>query len=167
MDGDLLLKSVAKIGGEDAEKIVKFLAEKGKATEEEIAKATEVKLNEIRKILFKLHSFNIASSESVQDKKTGWLMFYWRIQQEQLESVIRTQKRRILERLQARFQYEQEHDFYYCFSETCRKVTFEEAMESIFKCPTCGRNLQHFENTAVVEGLSKRVSSVKNELETE
>lgn len=158
---------MAKIGGEDAEKIVKFLVEKGKATEDEIAKATDVKLNEIRKILFKLHNFNLASSESVQDKKTGWLIFYWRIQQDQLESVIRTQKRRILERLQARFQYEQEHDFYYCFNETCRKLTFEEAMESIFKCPTCGRSLQHFDNVEVVEGLEKRVSSLKNELETE
>jgi len=167
LDEDLILKAVTKIGGEDAKKIVKFLLEKGKATEDEITKATEVKLNEIRKILFKLHGFNLAVSQSIQDKKTGWLIFYWRVQPEQHESVIRTQKRRILERLKTRSQYEQEHDFYYCFNETCRKLTFEEAMESIFKCPTCGKTLQHFDNAEVIERLSERVNALKNELDTE
>jgi len=167
LDEELLIKAVDKIGSEDAVKIVKELLHRGKATEDELAKATGVKLNDIRKILFKLHSFSLAFSESVQDKKTGWLIFYWRIRPEQFESVIRTQKRRILEKLETRLEFEKTHEFYSCVREECPRLTFEEALETLFKCPKCGGPLQHFDNASIVERLSERVRRLRKELESE
>ncbi|RLI04920.1 transcription factor, partial [Candidatus Bathyarchaeota archaeon] len=106
-------------------------------------------------------------SESVQDKKTGWLIFYWRIQEDQLKSVIRAQKRRILEKLQVRLEFEKEHDFFYCNDNHCGRYTFEEAMENIFRCPKCGGPLQHFDNSKTIEMLEKKIKELKEELENE
>ncbi|RLI05816.1 transcription factor, partial [Candidatus Bathyarchaeota archaeon] len=68
MEDRLLQKVALKIGGEEAIKIVEELKKKGKLTEEELAKATNIKLSDIRKILFKLHNFSLVTSEGVQDK---------------------------------------------------------------------------------------------------
>ncbi len=167
VDESLLYKVASKIGGEEAVKIVKELKKKGKATEEELAKETDIKLSELRKILFKLHSFSLVTSENVQDTKTGWLIFYWRLQEDQLKSVVRAQKRRILEKLQARLEFEKTHDFFYCNDKHCGRYTFEEAVENFFKCPSCGGTLQHFDNSKVIEALEKKIKMLKEELEHE
>jgi len=162
----LLDKIVEKIGGEDAVKIIGELKKRGKATEEELVRSTGVKLTEVRKILFRLHNFSIVSSETVQDKNTGWMTFYWVLQKDQLKSLVRTQKRRILEKLKARLEFEKTHDFFYCESGHGR-FTFEEAMENIFRCPTCSTPLKHFDNSKIVEVLEKKVKELEEEIEHE
>ncbi len=166
VDEAVLYKVVSRFG-DDAVKIVKELMARGRATEDELNRATGVKLNEIRKILFKLHNFSLAFSESIQDEKSGWLIFYWRIQLNRLDTVITTQKRRILEKLEARLEYERAHDFYYCNNDDCQRLTFEEAMESIFKCPKCGKSLEHFDNTQIIDLLTKTINSLREEMESE
>jgi transcription initiation factor TFIIE subunit alpha len=84
-----------------------------------------------------------------------------------METIIRMQKRRVLEKLAARLEYEKAHDFYFCYNSGCRRLTFEDAMESIFKCPKCGKNLQHFDNVKLVEALSCTVEALRKELESE
>lgn len=167
MDEALLYKVVSKIGGADAVKLVKQLKKMGKATEEDLAKTTEIKLNELRKKLFKLHSFSLVTSESVQDEKSGWLIFYWRLQEDQLESIIRAQKKRILEKLEARLEFEKNHDFFHCAQSNCGRYTFEEALEHLFKCPKCGGNLEHYDNARVIETLEHKIKQLKEEVERE
>lgn len=167
MVDEALLYQVVSRFGDDAVNIVKELMAKGKATEDELSRATGVKLNEIRKILFKLHNFSLAFSESVQDEKTGWLIFYWRIQSSRLDTVVKTQKRRILKKLEVRLDYEKSHDFYYCDGNDYTRLTFEEAMESIFKCPKCGKSLEHFDNTQIVTMLTETINSLREEMESE
>ncbi|MEM3736810.1 MAG: transcription factor [Candidatus Bathyarchaeia archaeon] len=166
VDESLLYRVVSRFG-EDAVKIMKELMAKGKATEDELARATGVKLNDIRRILFKLSNFSLTFTESIQDEKTGWIIFYWKPQPERLDTVVKTQKRRILDKLNARLEYEKSHDFYYCKSNDCQRLTFEEAMESIFRCPKCGRNLEHFDNTKILETLTKTINMLKEEIESE
>jgi transcription initiation factor TFIIE subunit alpha len=167
MGESLLYRVVSKIGGDDAVKIVSELKKRGKATEEDLAKATGIRLNEIRKILIRLHNFSLVTSESIQDSQSGWLIFYWRLQEDQLQSIIKAQKRRILEKLKARLEFEKTHDFFFCNDKHCGRYTFEEAVENFFKCPSCGGSLQHFDNSKVVEFLEKKVESLKEELEHE
>ena len=167
MDESLLYKVALKIGGDEAVKIVGELKKRGKATEEELAKATGIKLNEIRKILIRLHNFSLVTSENVQDPQSGWLIFYWRLQEDQLQSIIKAQKRRILEKLKARLEFEKTHDFFFCNDKHCGRYTFEEAVENFFRCPQCGGTLQHFDNSKIIEFLEKKVESLKEELEHE
>ena len=167
MDEALLYKVASKIGGDYAVRIVNQLKKVGRATEEDLTKATNIKLNELRKVLFKLNSFSLAASESVQDEKTGWLIFYWRLQEDQLESIIRAQKKRILEKLEARLEFERTHDFFSCSQSKCGRYTFEEAMEHLFKCSKCEGKLEHYDNSKAIEFLERKIKQLKEEIERE
>ncbi len=161
---ELLIKVANVLGGEDAVKIVKALKDMEKATDDEISSKTEVRLNAVRKILYRLYDFSIVTVERLRDEKTGWFIFYWKLQSDQVEGFIQNQKRKILEKLAARLEYEQAHDFYHCPTPTCNRVIFEDAVELVFHCPTCGKSLQHVDNEEIINMLRNEIEAIKREL---
>jgi len=162
---DKTLQKVAKaFGGEEAVQIVNVLKQTGETTDDEIAAQTEIRLNTVRKILYKLYDHSLVGLRRSRDKNTGWFIFHWRLQLDQLAGFILNQKRRVLEKLETRLAYERNHDFYYCSTEGCKRVTFEEAMELVFRCPTCNKLLMHFDNTELENALEKRVEALRKEL---
>ena len=128
-----LHKVAEAFGGEEAVQIVGVLKETGETTDDEIAAKTEIRLNTVRKILYKLYDHSLVGLRRSRDKNTGWFIFHWRLQLDQLEGFILNQKRRVLEKLEARLRYEKAHDFYYCFTEGCNRIPFEDAMELVFR----------------------------------
>jgi transcription initiation factor TFIIE subunit alpha len=164
VDEKTLHKVAETFGGEEAVQIVYILREAGETTDDEIAAKTEIRLNTVRKILYKLYDHSLVGLRRSRDKNTGWFIFHWRLQLDQLEGFILNQKRRVLEKLEARLRYEQDHDFYYCFTEGCKRVPFEEAMELIFRCPTCNKLLMHFDNSKFKDTLTQRVEQLRKEL---
>lgn len=168
MNGEILRLVASKIGGEIAVKLVSELKRRGRATEDELTKATKIKLNELRKTLFNLQKFSIITPEVVQDKDSGWMIFYWRLREDQLESIIRTQKRRVLEKLRERLEYERSHDFYVCSNKRCgSRYTFEEAMERMFRCPECESPMEHYDNSKIILALEDRIAKLEAEMERE
>jgi transcription initiation factor TFIIE subunit alpha len=164
VDEKTLEKVAEAFGGEEAVQIVNVLKQTGETTDDEIAAQTEIRLNTVRKILYKLYDHSLVGLRRSRDKNTGWFIFHWRLQLDQLAGFIMNQKRRVLEKLETRLAYEQDHDFYYCGTEGCKRVTFEEAMELVFRCPTCNKLLMHFDNTEIKESLKKRVEALRKEL---
>lgn len=81
-----------------------------------------------------------------------------------MEGFIQSQKRRVLEKLNIRLEFEKNHDFYYCYTPGCKRIPFEDAVELVFKCPTCGKPLMHFDNDRIVEALGKKVDVLRKEL---
>jgi transcription initiation factor TFIIE subunit alpha len=163
--GDETLQKVAEaFGGEDATKVIEVLKTVNEITDDEIATKTGIRLNVVRKILYKLYDHSLVSLRRTRDEKTGWFIFHWKLQPDQLEGFILNQKRRVIEKLQTRLDYEKGHDFYHCGTPSCRRMTFEEAMELLFQCPTCGKQLNHFENRDIVESLGKKIEELRKEL---
>ena len=161
---DTLIKVANIIGGEEAVKIVEVLVLANEITDEEIVSKTELKLNTVRRILYRLYDHSIVALRRTRDKDTGWFIFHWKLQPDQLDGFVMNQKKHILQKLESRLQYEESHDFYYCYTPGCRKLPFEEATEYIFKCPTCDKVLTHFDNTKIIEFLSKKIEQLRNEL---
>jgi transcription initiation factor TFIIE subunit alpha len=161
---DELIKIASFYGGEEAVKIVKFLSDRKEATDDVIATETNVRLNTVRKILYRLYDHGLVSSTRFRDEKTGWYTFYWKLQPDQLDAFIRSRKRRALEKLKARLEYEKSHSFFICKKCPSIRVTFEEAMESAFHCVSCGGPLTSEDNSAIVEVLSKIVEKLESEL---
>jgi transcription initiation factor TFIIE subunit alpha len=164
VDEKTLERVAEAFGGEEAVQIVSILKETGETTDDEIAAKTEIRLNTVRKILYKLYDHSLVGLRRSRDKNTGWFIFHWRLQLDQLEGFILNQKRRVLEKLEARLRYEQGHDFYYCFTEGCKRIPFEEAMELVFRCPTCNKLLMHFDNNELKETLALQVEQLREEL---
>ena len=160
---DVLSKVVEMLGGEDAVRIVSILKKTDKTTDEEISNKTEIRLNEVRKTLYRLYDYSLVTCERLRDEKTGWFIFYWKLQADQAEGFIQNQKRKILEKLESRLDHELNHTFYSCLTEGCERVTFEDAMETFFRCQKCGKLLQHTDNSKITERLKKKIDSIHQE----
>jgi len=162
---DLALMKIAEaLGEEEAVKLIEILKNSDETTDDEIANKTGIRLNSVRKILYKLYDHSLVSLRRTRDPKTGWFIFHWRLQPDQVEGFILSQKRRVLEKLNIRLEYEKNHDFYYCGTPGCRRIPFEEAVELVFQCATCGKPLMHYENDKIIQTLTRKVEQLRKEL---
>jgi len=164
IDNGTLMKVAASLGNEEAMRIVEILKDSGEITDDQIANKTGIRLNTVRKILYNLYTHSLVSLRRTRDEKTGWFVFHWKLQPDQLEGFILSQKRRVLEKLEARLQYEKTHDFYYCYTPGCKHIPFEDAVELVFRCPTCNKPLMHYDNSKIIEVLTRKVEQLRKEL---
>jgi len=144
------------IGDEIVVKIVKELSIKPEITDEELANKFDIRLNDIRKILYKLYENNLASFRRLRDKNTGWYIFFWTLTPENISHLIRNKNKQVLEILKARLDYEKNHIFYRCPND-CGACTFEDAMEVGFKCVKCGAPLINSPNTETIQVLEEKI----------
>jgi len=162
---DTTLAKVAEVfGSEDAVKVIDILKGVSEITDDEIANKTGIRLNSVRKILYKLYDHSLVGLRRSRDENTGWFVFHWRLQPDQLDGFIQTRKRRVLEKLETRLGYEKNHDFYYCYTPGCKRIPFEEAVELVFRCPTCNKPLMHYDNEKILEVLNRKVEQLRKEL---
>jgi len=164
VDDVTLMKVAEALGEEDAIKLIDILKNAEETTDDEIANKTGIRINSIRKILYKLYDHSLVSLRRTRDPKTGWFIFHWRLQPDQLEGFILSQKRQVLEKLNVRLEYEKNHDFFYCGTPGCRRFPFEDTVELVFRCPTCGKPLMHFDNGKIVSALTVKVEQLRKEL---
>ncbi len=159
-----LIKVTNLFGGEEAVTVVKSLRKLGEGTDETITNDCAVRLNTVRKVLYKLYDHGLVSCTRVRDEKTGWFIFYWRLQPDQLDAFIRSRKKRTLDKLKQRLDYERNHTFFVCKTDAEIRVTFEEGMESSFKCGKCGNQLESIENAQEVTVLENKIERIEAEL---
>ena len=164
IDDAALMKVAEALGEEEAVKLIEILKNSGETTDDEIANKTGIRLNSVHKILYKLYDHSLVSLRRTRDPKTGWFIFHWKLQPDQLEGFILSQKRRVLEKLNIRLEYEKNHDFYYCCTPGCKRVPFEDAVELVFRCATCGKPLMHYENGKIVQVLTRKVEQLRKEM---
>jgi transcription initiation factor TFIIE subunit alpha len=164
VDDETLVKVADVLGQEEAIKIIYTLKDAGEITDDQIANKTEIRLNTVRKILYRLYDHSLVSLRRSRDENTGWFIFHWKLQPDQLEGFITNQKRHVLKKLDTRLSYEKNHDFYFCDTPGCKRVPFEDAMELVFQCPTCSKPMMHFDNGRLVEVLSRKVDQLRKEL---
>jgi len=147
--------------GEDAVKVVEVLKGVDEITDIEIADKTQIRLNLVRKALYRLYDHSIMALRRSRDKETGWFIFNWRLQPDKLEGFIQNQKRRVLEKLETRLEYEKGHEFYTCQTPGCKRFPFEEAFELLFKCPACNKPMTYLNNDRIVDILTRKIEHIK------
>ena len=157
-------KTPVKVAIDEAVELIEVLKSTGETTDDELANKTGIRLNSIRKILYKLYNHSIVNLRRTRDPKTGWFIFHWKLQLDQLEGLILSQKLRVLEKLNMRLEYEKTHDFYYCQTPGCKRIPFEDAVEQLFRCPTCGKPVTHYDNENIVEILKQKIQQLQEEL---
>jgi transcription initiation factor TFIIE subunit alpha len=160
---DIFSKVAYIIGGEDAVKVILALKELGEVTDDMLLPKTELKLNDIHKILFKLQNHCIVKCDNSRNKDTGWFVIRWSVQPDQVEAFISNRKKQVLRILKTRFEYEKKYDFYYCNTPECKKITFEDAVDIMFRCPTCDKSLEFYDNSATINALADKIEQMENE----
>lgn len=164
VDEEKLLEVARIIGGEEGVEIIKALREEEDLTVEEISERTGIQINSVRRLLYKFYNHRIVASKRFRDPETGWFIFQWRLQPDLVEAFIQGMKKKILRKLRERLEYEQGHEFYHCGNRGCPRLTFEEAMETVFRCPICEEPLKPFDNTRYMEFLMRKIEELEEEL---
>lgn len=122
---------------------------------------TEVlKLNTVRKTLYKLYSEKLAQFRRIRDKSTGWFIYYWWHEFDLLEEILIEKKKLVESKLRERLSFEENNYFFIC--KTCQninvKYNFDEAFELNFRCPDCGNPLEAQDNQKIIDFLREKIA---------
>ncbi|TFG05566.1 MAG: transcription factor [Promethearchaeota archaeon] len=162
-NGEFLTVVKDLIGEDTVIEVVKELNKKEEITDEELANKFNIRLNDIRKVLYKLYENNLASFRRLRDKSTGWYIFFWKLEPNNLSNLIRNKNKLVLQVLKTRLEYEKTHIFYRCPND-CGACTFEDAMEIGFKCIKCGNALSNSPNQNIILILEEKIELLMNSL---
>src|SRR5918912_1069737 len=161
---DSFIKIAGLIGGEEYIKVARALLNMEDTTDEEIASATGLRINIIRKVLYDMFGKALITGIRVKDEKKGWFVYRWRAKQDQVDNFIANQKKKILERLQKRLEYEESSEFYHCGNKDCPRVKLDYAVEVFFKCNNCNGPLNMVDNTRVKEALRFKINQITEDI---
>jgi len=154
----MLLETV----GEEGLDVVQCLLG-GEETDEKMSETTGLRLNTVRKILYKLYDFRLASYVRTKDKEIGWYTYTWRLHLDKVSNIILLRKKAVLTELNKRLEFEREHVFFSCSSDAS-KFSFDKATESGFKCPNCDASLEFVDNQQSIMELEDKIRTIEEEL---
>ena len=158
---------IERLLDQDARDVFAYMFEAGKeVTETEIAEATGLKINSVRKALNMLAERGLITYRRVRaiDKNgRSSIVFYWKVNPENLRSLVESRKRAVIEKLKSLLEHEESTYYYVCPLDGTR-YTLDEAMEYNFTCPRCGSMLvPDEEREARIEVLRRLVRRLEEE----
>ena len=138
--------------------------DEGIETDEEIAEKTGIKLNIVRKILYKLYDLKIANYKRSKDPETQWFTYSWKFDKEELINQINKESGSELKALNDRLAYEENNMFFIC-PEGHVRYNFDEASDEEFLC-VCGEELQFQDNSDMIDQLKENIKMVESDLDS-
>lgn len=136
----------------------------GIETDEEIAAKTEIKLNIVRKILYKLYDLKIATYKRSKDPETQWYTYSWKFDEEELIKQINEECEAELSELNATLENEENNMFFVCPQGHVR-YNFDTASDEEFLC-VCGEELVFQDNADIIKQIKKNIKLTKSDLKS-
>jgi transcription initiation factor TFIIE subunit alpha len=133
----------------------------GVETDEEIANKTEIKLNIVRKILYKLYDLGLASYKRSKDPETQWFTYTWKFDKEEVINHIIKDSEEYLKLLNDELEREENNMFFVCPQGHVR-LDFDVASDYEFMCPACGDELQFQDNAEIIKKLKEDIEMVES-----
>jgi len=133
------------------------------ATDEELAEETDLKLNIVRKILYKLYDYRLATYVRTKDKEIGWYIYTWKLDLGRINDIILARKRRMLDELRERLAFESSNVFFHCKVDDS-KIPFDMAAENQFKCPHCESTMDYVDNQSTIMGIEEEIERLEREI---
>ena len=118
-----------------------------------------LKLNTVRKTLYKLYSGKLAQFRRIRDKSTGWFIYYWWHEFDLFEEILMEKKRTVELKLRERLKFEENNYFFVCNNcpDSTLKFNFDSAFELNFKCPNCSGPLEAQDNQEMIQFLKEKI----------
>ncbi|MHA1303312.1 MAG: transcription factor E [Candidatus Heimdallarchaeaceae archaeon] len=157
-----LIEVVEDICGDEVKQVTLVLLNSDEEiTDEEIAEKLDMRLNLVRKSLYKLYDLQLASFRRIRDKNTGWFVYFWTLHPERIDLFVEKKQQEVLKKLQSRLEYEDLNMFFKCSTSDCPRFTFQEAMDMNFVCPKCSGRLEAFDNEQIKQILRKKIKELE------
>ncbi len=143
--------------------IIKALDD-GIETDEKIAEKTEIKLNIVRKILYKLYDLKIANYKRSKNPETQWFTYSWTFDEDELINRIKINCENKTEKLKKELEREENNIFFVCPLGHVR-YDFDEASDEDFFCP-CGEELEFQDNGVIIENIQAQIDQIEKDLKS-
>lgn len=145
--------------GDENLAIIDCLVE-GIATDEEIAEKTGIRLNLVRKVLYRLHDSGLATYKRSKDPETQWYSYTWEFKQIKVNAQIREKGEELINSLKNSLEKEENSIYFTCNEE--HRFDFDLATSNGFICPDCGEELIGYDNSKDIEEIKTRIRSYKS-----
>lgn len=162
LDDPVVRGYIVRLVGEDGLLMIENMPE-GEVTDEQIAEATGILLNIIRRTLFILNENKLALCRRERDSSSGWLTYLWTLDMTDIGPQLAKEKNRLVKNLRIRVEFEEENVFYKC-PEGCVRMNFNEATEREFLCPECGEDMMYEDNSEFIHKIDKRLDFLSKDL---
>lgn len=126
--------------------------------DEEIAEKTEIKLNIVRKILYKLYNSGLASYKRSKDPETQWYTYSWKFDSESVNNQIKEKSENIIADLKEVLEFEENNMFFVC-PDGHSRFAFGQASEFGFICPECGNKIVFQENKGIINRIKEEIAN--------
>jgi transcription initiation factor TFIIE subunit alpha len=130
-------------------------------TDEEIAKKTGIKLNIVRKILYRLYDMGLASYKRSKDPETQWFTYTWKFEKEEVINRIIKDSENYLKMLNDELEREENNMFFICPQGHVR-LDFNDSTDYEFLCPVCGEELEFQDNEPIIKQLKEDIKMVES-----
>ncbi len=144
-------------------KIVNILEKDKVVPENKIAERLGLKINMVRKLLYRLNIKNLAVYTKKRDpKKKWWYLYYWSLDKDRIRELSAEHGRKLLAKKKEQFAAET------CFAFGCKacdeKFTYEAALESDFSCPLCGGLLDEVKTNKTARKLQAEIGELEADI---
>ncbi len=151
-----------EVVGEDALPLIEFLKNRKNLSEFIIAEKTKIEIHQVRNILYRMHSQNLATYKRKKDSKKGYYISYWTYNAKRIKDLVLALHRQKLDRLLTRLEREEKNKgcFFLCVN-ACARLDFEQSSELSFKCPECGSLLNQQDNTRTIDHIKQQIKELE------
>ena len=165
MLNDGVVKSLIMNIIEDEENfpIVEALS-KGVETDEEIAEKTGIKLNVVRKILYRLYDLGLASYKRSKDPETQWFTYTWKFEPAEINKRVTKDSLTAINYYSDLLEEEENNMFFVC-PEGHVRLDFNTAQYWEFLCPDCGEKLEFQDNSNIIAEYKEIIKNCKETYE--
>jgi len=161
---DKLIDSVVEeIANENGLQLVHTLKGRENVSEFKLASELRKEVNEVRNILYKLHSMNLVSFTRKKDREKGWYIYYWTFERNRVPDAYKKLNTIKLDALKNRFEREKASNFYVC-PNTCLRLDFDQATDFSYHCPECGSILNQEEGANKLVSIKSEIGKLESSL---
>ena len=86
---DQIKETLLEIGGEFSYELYKILKGKENVDEFDIAEKIKISINQLRNLIYKFEQYNLISSTRKKDRKKGWYIYFFTLNQRQVEDMVK------------------------------------------------------------------------------
>ncbi|MDP7181799.1 MAG: hypothetical protein QF486_04690 [Candidatus Woesearchaeota archaeon] len=162
---NLLDEVVTEIAGAEVVRLARILKKNKNVSEFRLTSYIKQEINVTRNMLYRLYEVNLVSFTRKKDKKKGWYIYYWTLNDKQLPYLYRDIVAKKIDRLNERLEREKVSQFFLCDDE-CVRLDFDQATEFDFKCPECNELLSLEDNSAKIADLEGQLPALEKILKT-
>jgi transcription factor E len=154
-----ILREIGITIDHDSQKILDILDKKAIINENDIADELGMRVNDVRKALYKWGNYGFVNYTKEKDiEKKWWYVYNWQLDKAKIHYKYIQHLRAILHKKEHDLLSEQKYAFQ-C-NKCKRKYAYDSALDLGFYCDTCSGVLKEVRNTRLISQLSKEIAEL-------